>query len=106
VKGEEGKGDREGKEWIRKKERVGREKGEGRGSRGRGDRDGRESLEGKGGREGKAVGKRVAKEKFRWATPTPPFFFRRTAPDHADARKSLLRYCVIVAADRPNGGIE
>ena len=51
-KGGKGKGDREGKEGIRKKERGGRDKGEG--SEGKGERDGRESLGGRG--EGKGKG--------------------------------------------------
>ena len=49
-KGREGKGDREGKEGIRNKERGGGRKGKG----GEGDRDGRESLGGQG--EGKGKG--------------------------------------------------
>ena len=51
-KGGEGKGDRKGKEGIRKKERGGRGKGEG--GEGKWDRDWRESLGGQG--EGKGKG--------------------------------------------------
>ena len=57
-KGGEGKGKREGKEGMRKKESGGREKG--KGERGTGDRDGRESLGVRG--KGKWVGKRGGEE--------------------------------------------
>jgi len=53
--GREGKGDREGKERIRKKERGGKEKEEGR--EGEGDRDGTESLGWQGEERGRKKGR-------------------------------------------------
>jgi len=58
------------KEGIRKKERGGREKGEGRGV-GQGWEG---KFRGTGGREGKGVGKREGEGKFRGARPPKSFF--------------------------------
>ena len=67
-KGREGKGNREGKEGIGKKERGGREKGEGwEGKKGK--------VRGQGGRGGK----REKRENL--GGRGPPIFFPRTAPD-------------------------
>ena len=51
---------------------------------GRGERDGRESSVGNGG-EGKGIGKRGGKGKFRGARP-PQMFFPRTAPGNIAPR--------------------
>jgi len=70
-KGREGrgrKGEREGKEWIWKKEREGGE----REREGKGDRDGRESLGGKG-KERERCREKGRKGKIRG--PGPPMFF-------------------------------